>query len=114
MSQSRCAPIAILFLAAAWSVPEAHATEGGVGLYVPGLRGPMAGFVPPPGFYFNNDAYYYYGELGGGRRTQIGGAILANIKQRAYVDFVTPIWVTPIQRLSGMNLSQTNSARIAT
>lgn len=35
----------------------ARATEGGVGLYIPGLRGPMAGFVPPPGFYLNNDAY---------------------------------------------------------
>lgn len=32
-----------------------QATEGGASLYVPGLRGPMAGIVPPPGFYFEND-----------------------------------------------------------
>jgi len=78
-----------------------QATEGGVSLYVPGVRGPLAGVTPPPGFYFNNDAYYYYGELGGARRTQIGGAVIANVKQRAYVDFVTPVWVTPLQLLGG-------------
>jgi hypothetical protein len=60
----------------------------------------MAGFVPPPGFYFNNYAYYYYATLGGGR-TQIGGAVLANIKQRAYADFISPIWVTPLQIFGG-------------
>jgi hypothetical protein len=79
----------------------AAATEGGVGLYVPGLRGPLAGVVPPPGFYFNNDAYYYYGELPGARRLQIGGAVVSNVKQRSYVDFVTPIWVTPLEVLGG-------------
>lgn len=42
-------------LAAHLSVPlgtTAHATEGAASLYFPGLRGPMAGIVPPPGFYF--------------------------------------------------------------
>ena len=57
--------------------------------------------MPPPGFYFENDAYYYYGELSGGRRLQIGGAVLSNVKQRAYVDFLTPIWVTPLEILGG-------------
>jgi hypothetical protein len=47
--------------------------------------------VPPPGFYFNNDAYCYSGDLPCARRLQIGGAVVSNIKQRAYVDFVTPI-----------------------
>jgi hypothetical protein len=74
----------------------AKAAEGGVSLYVPGLRGPMGGFVPPPGFYFQNDAYYYYGELPGARRLQIGGGVVSNVKQRAYIDFATPIWVTPL------------------
>jgi hypothetical protein len=60
----------------------AHATEG-AGLYVPWLRGPLAGVVPPPGFYFNNDAYYYSGELPGARRLQIGGAVVSDVKQRA-------------------------------
>ena len=96
----RVAALAVLSLAAL-NPRQAQATEGGVSLYVAGLRGPMAGFVPPPGFYFQNDAYYYYGELGGGRRLQIGGAVVSNVKQRAYVDFVTPIWVTPLEILGG-------------
>jgi hypothetical protein len=65
------------------------------------VRGPLAGVTLPSGFYFNNDAYYYYGEREGGLRTQIGGAVVANIKQRAHVDFVTPVWVTPLQLLGG-------------
>jgi hypothetical protein len=96
--------MAALFLQAlsgGFATGPAHATEGGAGLYVPGLRGPLAGVVPPPGFYFNNDAYYYYGELPGARRLQIGGAVVINVKQRAYVDFVTPIWVTPLEILGG-------------
>jgi len=79
----------------------ALATEGGVSLYVPGLRGPLAGVTPPPGFYFQNDAYYYYGELPSARRLQIGGAVVSNVKQRAYIDFATPIWVTPLEILGG-------------
>ena len=107
----RVAAVAVLSLAAL-SPRQAQATEGGVSLYVAGLRGPMAGFVPPPGFYFQNDAYYYYGELGGGRRLQIGGAVVSNVKQRAYVDFVTPIWVTPLEILGG-NLAFSATVRSA-
>jgi hypothetical protein len=91
----------VLALTGSLALTTAQATEGGVSLYVPGLRGPLAGVTPPPGFYFNNDAYYYYGELPGARRLQIGGAIVSNVKQRAYVDFVTPIWVTPLEILGG-------------
>jgi len=90
----------VLLLCGLSSVPSL-ATESGTSFYIPGLRGPLAGVTPPPGFYFNNDAYYYYGEFGGGRRTEIGGAIVANVKQRTYLDFVTPIWVTPLQLLGG-------------
>ncbi|WP_414474055.1 hypothetical protein [Microvirga sp. M2] len=38
---------------------SAQATEGGASLYLPGLRGPLAGIVPPPGFYFSNDFLAY-------------------------------------------------------
>jgi hypothetical protein len=93
--------VGLLACLGAFSFGPARATEGGASLYVPGLRGPLAGIVPPPGFYFNNDAYYYYGELPGARRLQIGGAVVSNVKQRAYVDFVTPIWVTPLEVLGG-------------
>lgn len=84
------------------AVPDtAFATEGGTSLYVPGLRGPGAGIVPPPGFYFENDVYSYSGRLSAGRQTQIGGAVLANVKVEARVDFATPTWVTPLEILGG-------------
>ncbi len=80
---------------------HAHATEGGAGLYVPGLRGPTAGIVPPPGFYFENDFYSYSGRLSAARPIAIGGAVVANVKAEARVDFMTPTWVTPIEILGG-------------
>ena len=78
-----------------------HATEGGAGLYVPGLRGPLAGIVPPPGFYFENDFYSYSGRLSGSTRTQLGGAVLSNVKVEARVNFMTPTWITPLEVFGG-------------
>jgi hypothetical protein len=69
--------IGILFLCAL-SAAISQATESGISLYIPDLRGPLAGVTPSLGFYFNNDSYYY-SEFGGGRRTEIGGAVLANV-----------------------------------
>ncbi len=80
---------------------DVHATESGASLYVPGFRGPLAGIVPPPGFYFESDFYSYSGRLSASRQTQIGGAVLANVKVEARVGFVTPTWVTPIEILGG-------------
>lgn len=80
---------------------QAQATESGASLYLPGLRGPAAGIVPPPGFYFENDFYSYSGRLSSATRTQIGGAVLANIKVQARADFLTPTWVTPLQIFGG-------------
>lgn len=79
----------------------AWATESGTSLYVPGLKGPLAGFIPPPGFYFQNDFYYYSGNLSGSKRTQLGGSVLVNVKQRSPVNFATPIWVTPMSVFGG-------------
>ena len=80
---------------------SAMATESGASLYVPGLHGPGAGIVPPPGFYFENDFYSYSGRLSASTRTQIGGAVLANVKVEARVNFATPTWVTPLQIFGG-------------
>jgi hypothetical protein len=79
----------------------ARASEGGVSFYIPGLKGPLAGFLPPPGVYFQNDAYFYEGRIGGGRTTAIGGNIVAGVKQSTFVNFATPIWVTPVDILGG-------------
>jgi hypothetical protein len=35
-----------------------RASEGGVSFYIPGVKGPMAGFLPPPGVFFQDDAYF--------------------------------------------------------
>jgi hypothetical protein len=45
----------LLFAAA---TENARAAEGGVGVYLLGARGPMAGFTPPPGVYFQDDTYF--------------------------------------------------------
>lgn len=78
-----------------------QATESGASLYLPGLHGPGAGIVPPPGFYFENDFYSYSGRLSAATRTQIGGAVLANVKVQARADFLTPTWVTPLEIFGG-------------
>jgi len=96
------AVVGAVALAAACAIPYAAlATESGASLYVPGIRGPGAGIVPPPGFYFENDIYSYSGRLSASRQTQIGGAVLANVKVEARVDFATPTWVTPIEIFGG-------------
>lgn len=77
------------------------ATEGGASLYLPGLRGPGAGMLPPPGFYFENDFYSYSGRLSARTQTQLGGAVLANVKVEARANFMTPTWVTPLEIFGG-------------
>lgn len=84
------------------SIPtQLSATEGGASLYVPGLRAPGAGMLPPPGFYFENDFYSYSGRLSARTQTQFGGAVLGNVKAEARVNFMTPTWVTPLQIFGG-------------
>ena len=80
---------------------QAHATEGGASLFIPGGHGPGAGIVPPPGFYFANDFFAYSGEVSGGRQIQIGGAVLADVKTEVRADFLTATWVTPLDILGG-------------
>ncbi|TCR61724.1 transporter [Bosea sp. BK604] len=92
---------AIAFSWAGIASYPASSTESGASLYVAGLRGPLAGIVPPPGFYFENDFYSYSGRLSASTQTQIGGAVLANVKVQARVNFLTPTWVTPIEILGG-------------
>lgn len=92
---------ALICLGINFSAGQAVATEGGVSLYVPGLRGPAAGIVPPPGFYFQNDFYSYSGRLSASTTTQVGGAVLGNVKVEARVSFLTPTWVTPVEILGG-------------
>ena len=99
--QSRWAGLGLLGLLCGLGSGPAHATEGGASLYLPGLRGPLAGIVPPPGFYFSSDFLAYSGELSGGRRIQIGGAVLADVEVEIRADFLTATWVFPLEVLGG-------------
>lgn len=79
----------------------AGAAENGIGFYLLGGRGPMAGYIPPPGFYVQNDVYYYDGSLGGNRQLPSGGQVLAEVNARMVADFLTATWVLPTEVLGG-------------
>jgi hypothetical protein len=79
----------------------AQAAEGGVGAYLLGSRGPMAGITPPPGVYFQDDTYFYDGKFGGGRTLPTGGLLVANVSVQTWLNLPTTIWVTPAKILGG-------------
>lgn len=101
------APAALL---AAWLCglavsPLAHApaeaAENGIGFYLLGGRGPMAGYIPPPGFYVQDDVYFYDGSLGGNKQLPSGGQVLAEVNAQVVADFLTATWVLPTEVLGG-------------
>ena len=59
------------------------------------------GILPPPGVYFDNTAYFYKADISGGRTTRLGGNIVAEVKVDMWADFITGLWVTPIEILGG-------------
>lgn len=101
MRRHHLASILALGISSSLLSGTAQSIEGGASLYLPGFRAPLSGVVPPPGFYFSNDFYTYSGELSGGRRIQIGGAVLADIEIEARADFLTATWITPLEILGG-------------
>jgi hypothetical protein len=78
-----------------------RASEGGASFYLPGLSIPMAGFLPPPGVFFDSTTYFYQGKLTGGVNTALGGNIVAGVKADVKADFLTGLWVTPMEILGG-------------
>jgi hypothetical protein len=78
-----------------------NAAESGVGFYLLGTRGPLAGIIPPPGVYLQNDVYFYSGSADADRDLPIGGKVVAKIDANAYIDLVTAIWSTEVQMLGG-------------
>jgi hypothetical protein len=95
----QAATVAVIF----WS-GGAQAAEKGLGTYLLGVRGPMAGFTPPPGVFFQNDLYVYSGEAGGGIQLPFGGQIIANVEATAVLELPTGLWVTPWE-IAGGNLA---------
>lgn len=83
------------------AVTPATAAENGVGFYLLGGRGPMAGYVPPPGLYIQNDVYFYSASGGGSKRFPAGGQIIAHVDAQIWADFATGTWVLPQEVLGG-------------
>jgi hypothetical protein len=96
--------LAIATLAGAIVAGPAQAAENGVGFYLLGGRGPMAGYIPPPGVYIQNDVFFYSGSGGGGKSFPTGGEIAANLDATIWADFLTVNWVLP-QEIFGGNLA---------
>lgn len=100
MSLRRVPCLAVLGLLATTATP-AHAAESGVGFYLLGGRGPMAGYIPPPGFYVQDDVYFYDGSLGGNKQIPSGGQLLAEVNGQVVANFLSGTWVLPTELLGG-------------
>lgn len=99
--ERRRGALACTFVATALSVAPVTAAENGIGFYLLGSRGPMAGFLPPPGFYLQNDMYFYEGSGGGQRIFSAGGRLLLDVNSKAQTDLMTGTWVLPGDVLGG-------------
>ena len=100
----RCAGSVAIALVAALVPGAVQAAENGVGVYLLGFRGPLAGISPPPGVFFQNDVYVYSGEAGGNLQIPRGGQIIANVEATGVYELPTGLWVTPWE-LAGGNLA---------
>lgn len=98
---ARTLAMVLLGAAGLHAPPDAKAAEAAQGIYLLGIRGPLAGVTPPPGFYFENSAYFYQGDLKGGRTFQSGGVIATQVKLDTYFGIASPIWVTPVELFGG-------------
>lgn len=83
------------------AAPAAQAAEGGLSFYIEGQSVPLGGVLPPPGLYFDSTTYFYNGSIGANRTTQLGGNVVANVRANLVADFVTALWVTPVQVMGG-------------
>jgi hypothetical protein len=90
-----------LVICAALGGSHGYAAEGGIGVYILGSRGPMAGYTPPPGVYFQNDFLHYRASFDASRAFPSGAPLVGTLGGYADVDLLTPFWVTPLDVLGG-------------
>ncbi|MDV2983832.1 UNVERIFIED_CONTAM: transporter [Methylobacteriaceae bacterium AG10] len=79
----------------------AQASEGGVSLWIPGQSVPAGGILPPQGVYFDSTTWFYNATFARGGSTVLGGNVVANVRANTVADFVTGLWVTPVEILGG-------------
>lgn len=72
------------------------AAEGGVGVYVLGSRGPLAGALPPPGLYFQNDLYYYKGSASPTKTLPFHSQVIGDVRAEMVVNAPSLLWSTPL------------------
>lgn len=80
------------------------AAEGGVGVYVLGSRGPLAGALPPPGLYFQNDLYYYKGSAAPTRTLPFNSQVIGDVRAEMVVNAPSVLWSTPLG-IAGGNIA---------
>jgi len=80
---------------------DVRAAENGMGFYLLGGRGAMAGYLPPPGVYFESDSYSYDAKLDARKSLPSGGRVVADVRSQARADFVAGTWVTPWEIAGG-------------
>lgn len=64
---------------------------------MPGLNVPAGGVLPPPGVYFDNTLLLYRARQSGQVNTSLGGNVVAGIRASIWGDFLTGLWVTPLE-----------------
>lgn len=87
-------------MAATASAPL-QAAENGVGFYLLGTKGPLAGILPPPGVFFQNDTYFYSGSASASRSLPVAGTLIADVDATAYIDLMSGVWVLPSSVFGG-------------
>ena len=103
-ANTSCSAVAAALAGVLLASGAAQAAEKGLGFYLLGSRGPMAGFTPPPGLFFQNDLYIYSGQAGRELQLPFGGEIIGEVEATAVLDLPTGVWVTPWQ-IAGGNLA---------
>jgi hypothetical protein len=90
---------AVVLAAALGSTTVAHADQGGVSFWVPGIYASMAAVPPDPGFSMPSTFYFYSGKAGGSDEFGIGGLIAGKVEAKGIeAVFLAPTWVpeTPV------------------
>jgi hypothetical protein len=87
-------PIWALALTLALFPAAAHADQGGVSFWVPGIYASMAAVPPDPGFSMPSTFYFYSGKGDRSDRFGIGGLIAAGVEVKDFEGvFLAPTWV---------------------
>lgn len=90
--------LVLVVLMVAFGVKIVQAAEGGMGLYIPGSKGYMAGILPPPGAYLQNLTFVYLADASvvpQQRRVDV------DLDVRAAAEFALFSFVTKLKILGG-------------